>query len=117
MALSATTIVTGRAVGAVTLVAALVWFEGSTNRLAVGIALIVLPTVLIAAGSKGPIVATPLALFVALFLFRIKIRPYLSRFLLIGVLSVAVFYLSLPLIPWTSLFRVGMFVAGRGEQF
>lgn len=113
MVLNATTIMTARAVGAVTLVAALVWFEGCTSRLAVGIALIILPTVLVATGSKGPLVATPLALFTTLLLFRSKIRPYLFRFFLIGVLGVGFFYLSLPLIPWTSLFRVGMFVAGQ----
>ena len=113
MAFNATTIMTARAVGAVTLVAALVWFERSTNRVAIGIALIILPTVLVATGSKGPLVATPLALFVTLLLFRGNIRPYLSRFVVICLLSAGFFYLSLPLIPWTSLFRVGMFVAGQ----
>jgi O-antigen ligase len=113
MVLDATTIMTGRAVGAVTLVASLAWFEGCTNRFVVGIVLVILPTVLVATGAKGPIVATPLALFATLLLLRAKVRPYLTRLLLICLLGAGVFYLSLPIIPWTSLFRVGTFVAGQ----
>lgn len=113
MVLNATTIMTARAVGVVALVAALLWFEGRANRFVVGIALAILPTVLIATGSKGPLVSTPLALVVTLFLFRTRVRPYVSRLLLICLLGVGVFYLSSPGIPWTSMFRVDEFVTGQ----
>jgi hypothetical protein len=111
--LDATTIVTGRAIGIVILALALLWFEPGSKKLLVGAALVVLPTVLVATGAKGPLVATPLALGLCLILFGAGIRRYLSRMLLVCVLSAGALWLSVPLLPWTSLFRVGTFVVGQ----
>jgi len=111
--LDATTIVTGRAIGIVILWLGLLWFEPSSKKVLVGVTLVILPTLLIATGAKGPLVATPSTLAIALIFFGEGVRRYLPRMLLIGVLSAGVLWLSLPLLPGTSLFRVGTFVVGQ----
>jgi hypothetical protein len=111
--LDATTIITGRAVGIVILTLGLLWFEPRSKKWLVGTALVILPTVLVATGAKGPLVATPLALGLCLILFKSGIRRYLSRVLIVCVLSAATLWFSLPLLPGTSLFRVGTFVLGQ----
>jgi len=111
--LDATTIVTGRAIAIVILTVSLLWFEPGSKKLLLGGALVVLPTLLVATGAKGPLVATPLTLGLALILFGSKIRRYLPRILLVLALSSGVLWFSLPLLPGTSLFRVGTFVLGQ----
>lgn len=113
MVLDATTITTGRSIGTVALVVALLWFEGHTNRFLAGVALIILPTLMVATGSKGPLVSLPLALIATLLLLRKKVRPYLRQLIPVSLLGAAVFWFTLPVIPWTSLFRVGAFVTGQ----
>jgi hypothetical protein len=113
MVLDATTIATGRSIGAVATFAALLWFEKSTNRFLLNIVLVILPTLLVAAGAKGPLVSVPLALVATLLLFRTRVRAHLHRLLLVSLLSAGAFWLSLPIIPWTSLFRVGSFFGGQ----
>jgi O-Antigen ligase len=91
----------------------LLWFEPGGKKVLVGGALVVLPTLLIATGAKGPLVATPLTLAICLIFFGEGVLRYLPRMLLIGVLSAGVLWFSLPLLPGTSLFRVGTFVVGQ----
>lgn len=112
VALDATTIVTARAIGIVILTLGLLWFEVRHKRWLIGSALVVLPTLLVSTGAKGPLLATPVALIVSLIAFGHKIRSQITRVLLMAFLGVTVFWLSIPLIPWTSLLRVGTFVVG-----
>jgi hypothetical protein len=113
MVLDATTIATGRSIGVLGVAVAFLWFEDRTNRLALSIALIILPTLLIATGAKGPLLSAPLALLFTLLLLRTKVRVHLPRMILVCLLACCVILLSLPIIPWASLIRVGGFVNGQ----
>jgi O-antigen ligase len=110
---SATTIGTGRAIGVVTLLATLLWFETPISRTLLAVLLIILPTLLIATGSRGPLFAVPVALILTLVLFRKTIQVSFIRIAIVALLGIIVFRVSLPLVPWESVLRVEAFASGE----
>jgi|SRR5215472_646171 len=116
LALSASTISLARAVGVVFLFVT-VWYSRSTTKYHILIITLIPLILLIAAGERGPIVATGVAFVVTYLLFRRKSWSGLARTVLLMLAFTEIFRFSVPWIPQTSLFRVGTFVGGElGES-
>lgn len=110
-AFDANTIALGRSVGAGLVAAVCLWFAGRLNALVTLVLAIPMVFVMIASGSRGPLVAGALAVLPALF-SSLRSARGLGRLSLLSLTVLLAGVAALPLIPSQSLARLQTFFSG-----
>jgi len=114
---SASTIALARSVGVVFLFVTVWYVKSRASFLLVAVAVITLVILLVAAGERGPILATAFALIATYLLFQRKSWLGWGRAVLLILLVMVIFRYSMSWIPGTSLLRIGTFFGGElGES-